>query len=466
MMHPAALVALVLPACGPPEWLSPHEWEAWVRDEIGADAVWRLPRSDPWPVLAVVEGSPGGGLVAVAGLSGLPALYVWDPMEDRGVDLSERIVPFTSAVGGNLMPVALDGGTRLAVAETGNDEVGGVVHLLSSLDPLQGGTTDLVRLTLPAGAELTGPDVHGVTLAETSGTLILGAGGSSGSGGVPYRTAWVVPGDLTTSAAADEVAVARLRLAGSEVYEDEPRIEPEILRVGDIDGDGLSDVVYTANTTPFWHTYATLRAQLGPLGGDTHPAGDEVLWEGMDFLKAAAIGDADGDGLDDVAFMTGYNEDWVYDRECPRHSSIYLSPGDASNRSEETAIPWVVNGYRRFEADEDSDPCFGIQRAELGDVDGDGKADLLAQGPRSMELFLGPPDGARDLRWSDWDLRGTCIDGERPAWLADLDADGDSELMATVGGYSCPNVGNEDVSRPGFGLALFAEPHLGSGLGP
>ncbi|MBK8692521.1 MAG: FG-GAP repeat protein [Deltaproteobacteria bacterium] len=157
-----------------------------------------------------------------------------------------------------------------------------------------------------------------------------------------------------------------------------------IADVGDLDGDGFSDVVVGANLVDGWAGAAYVFC--GVAGGPPPlPTARMTRPEGGQFGSAAAgAGDVDADGLPDFALSApGFFE---------ARGRAYLYPGNRARRWIDPAV--VLEGVSGRLAD------FGTALASAGDVDGDGDDDLLVSAPRrgdevgSVYLFAGEQDGA------------------------------------------------------------------------
>ena len=110
-------------------------------------------------------------------------------------------------------------------------------------------------------------------------------------GAAPQCTAWLASRDAVSSAAVDDLAWldgARVDLVGTQVQTDGSPVArahvDELVDLGDVDGDGWSDLGLSGAG----------HVLLGPLGG----APVELLGQGSASVRAA--GDIDGDGLNDV----------------------------------------------------------------------------------------------------------------------------------------------------------------------
>ncbi len=129
-----------------------------------------------------------------------------------------------------------------------------------------------------------------------------------------------------------------------------------VLRGGDVDGDGLADVL-TADPEPTAQRFSHAGDGAGGFGEPT--AADLFKYSILD------LGDVDGDGKADVVTDVPNN---------PWRFQLYRSAHD------ELEVPAVLDG-------------FNTLAFELGDVDGDGRADIVAMptgAPPRVEVYLAP----------------------------------------------------------------------------
>ena len=177
------------------------------------------------------------------------------------------------------------------------------------------------------------------------------------------------------------------------------RLEPFLLGVMQIDGDGIPDALVARGR-------AVSRFRGLPGGGFDEAV---VMWpRGFERYGAAASGDLDADGADDLVVSTArYSEpEWNY--------SWWRSLGDGTFT--EQGLPSVAG----------SSPA-GI---EIRDLDADGAPDLVAHTRSAVDradtLFVAwGPDDPAERRWR------AALDG---FWIStrilrDLDGDGDLDLL-------------------------------------
>jgi hypothetical protein len=149
---------------------------------------------------------------------------------------------------------------------------------------------------------------------------------------------------------------------------------------GDVDGDGLADLLMGAPTWPFTgRAYLYLGTPAGPEAAPDWTANGPG---GSFGVALSSAGDVNGDGYDDAAVGAPYCYDGSKDEGC-----AYLYLGSASGLSHLTA--WAV------EADQ-ADDRLGTSVSAAGDVDGDGYGDLVVGVPDYRDVFAAM-DGAAFL---------------------------------------------------------------------
>lgn len=191
------------------------------------------------------------------------------------------------------------------------------------------------------------------------------------------------------------------------------------IAAGDVDGDGLPDLVTASHNTS---DHRVLR-----LGSDGALAGREIATLlRPSVVRAVSMADVDGDGLDEI--VVGYSAG------TPRAASIELVSFPAGSRPPQQL--WSEEG-----AD--------VAAIATGDLNGDGAVDLIAALQDGRVLtFRGNRDGSfiRGSDVSPSSSLGACR--AYAVRVADLDGDTRGEIIAAFAGESgCPSGGGIEVWR-------------------
>ncbi|WP_063798867.1 DUF2961 domain-containing protein [Nocardia sp. NRRL S-836] len=187
-------------------------------------------------------------------------------------------------------------------------------------------------------------------------------------------------------------------------WHDHFAVGDEIPLTGDFDGDGRADVA-TFTRGDAADVYVSL-------SDGTKFVQDGWKWH--DHFAADAeiplVGDFNGDGKDDIATFTRGDSADVY---------VALSNGRR----------FVQDGWKWHDHF-----AVGAERPAVGDVDGDGRADIVTfSGGTSADVYVSLSDGTRfaqdGWKWHD-DLAG----GAARALLGDVDGDGRADVVSFADG--------------------------------
>ncbi|WP_222853517.1 FG-GAP-like repeat-containing protein [Fodinicola acaciae] len=190
--------------------------------------------------------------------------------------------------------------------------------------------------------------------------------------------------------------------------------------VGDFNGDGKDDIVtFTRGTTG--DVYVAL-------SDGTKFNGNAIKWHD-DFAyndEIPAVGDFNGDGKDDIATFTRGTTADVY---------VALSDGSKFNGN---GVKW----HDHF--------AVGNETPAVGDVNGDGKADLVTfTGGADGSVYVSLSDGGRFVQdgWK-W-TSGFARNGETPR-IGDVNGDHKADIVSFTGGGSPTTVWTEPASTNVF----------------
>ncbi|MCB9744163.1 MAG: FG-GAP repeat protein [Alphaproteobacteria bacterium] len=343
-----------------------------------------------------------------------------------------------------------DGTPDLLIGARAHDSGGenaGVAYLVSGASR---GVSSLGAAMARLDGAAAGQDVGGVVQGSGDLTgdgladLVISANGWSSDTGA----AWVLPGPVTGDHALGEHGY----LLTGEATGDLAGGGRGLSAIGDVNEDGVEDLLVGAYSDDSGGADAgAAYLVLGPIQGDLELAGAAARWRGAVAGEQAgwsvsSAGDTDGDGLDELligARAAGGGPSAVYLVESPGRGVLSLQ-----------------DSLARLEGEEDRDEA-GYMVAGAGDTDGDGLEDILV-GARNAGalagvayLMLGPVTGQRSLGDAEAQLEGRLSETEERALMGtglasvgDMDGDGRADLL--VGASYQDQDGATDAGEVGF----------------
>jgi len=216
---------------------------------------------------------------------------------------------------------------------------------------------------------------------------------------------------------------------------------------GDVNGDGYADILVgapgydnggTIVKLPFGRAFLHLGSPAGPAG---QPDWQSAGGSGFGYSVASA-GDVDGDGLDDV--IVGAPGATVNDRTGQGAAFLFLGSKQGLSPQPSWAFAGELAGAR-----------LGFSVAGAGDVNGDGRSDVIVGAPEhssrrlkggKVYLFLGQagrtPLGSAPA-WSYESDELVALLGASVAGAGDVNGDGVADLIVGMPGYFFDDVQTE-----------------------
>lgn len=269
----------------------------------------------------------------------------------------------------------------------------------------------------------------------SEGTILVGSPDTD-EGGLVYVVPANTVGELTLGSA----AAALLRGEPAR-----PCAGEDIAKAGDLNGDGVDDLVIGGSGACEYEIYeGAAWVVLGPASGDLSLSDADARLSGVGEEDGAGTavagpGDMDGDGHDDVAIGAPFATS-----SAGGLGIVYVflgnSPGDLSL----DAAPIRLDAAH-------SDTYAGGSLSSLGDIDGDGFADLLVGVPyqENANGYCGGAYIVAGVQLGAWDLRST-------ASLL-LGTEGDAATGAAVAGGAFGPDGSLSIAAGAIGPTSYVE---------
>lgn len=328
-----------------------------------------------------------------------------------------------------------------STAEGGTDAGG--AWLVSGAEAVAGSVDPVLASFLGAeeGARV-GAEVSAVGDVDGDGLAELAFSGWDVDRGFKTGVVWMVRGEPGLSG---EIALREIdtTLVGNDELDDPPLIAD----LGDVDGDGLADLMFSQTNGAGLEQWAALML------GERLDEGEQSYRDADAFIEEiftiCGPGDVDGDGLDDVLGGDRTYGDYA--------GAAWLFLGGESLL--DAAAPADASAIFQG-ALEDQELGTGLER--LGDLDGDGHAEPMVGGQGDTShgdytgavfVFPGAEVGSGGFTVDDAVFRVSGKDRYqylgRAMGAADQDGDGAPDLL--LGAYDGYGTGDAYVLRGGYG---------------
>jgi hypothetical protein len=220
---------------------------------------------------------------------------------------------------------------------------------------------------------------------------------------------------------------------------------------GDLDGDGFDDLAVSAikeGASDIGAVYVYRGGPAGPTSRTWTRSGENPYDQ---FGTSVGFGDIDGDGYADLV-VGAYSVDGA----AVDTGRIYIFKGSASGPA--ATASWTIDGA--------ASPSYLLgEEVAVADFDGDGYADIVAHALSSnanlekLAMYLGSPSGPSALAWGFVPSTGADDHGNNLN-AGDVDGDGLADVIASRSGTYGPSVvflSNAEAVPGSFAPAIRAE---------
>jgi hypothetical protein len=375
-------------------------------------------------------GAAFGRSVAAAGDvngDGFADALIGAPNHDNGQTDEGRVTVFSGSGGG--FPFASSGFTTASpptVADAGDVNGDGYADVAIGL-PAHNGLEGRLALYLGSDAGLTVPTSWSPTGGQAGnqlGSFVVGAGDVNGDGYADVMSsssypatntgrAWVYHGSPSGPSATADWTVDGAH-AGAQ-------LGSAIASLGDVNGDGYTDVIVASSgyTNPEMNEGRASVYLGSPSGLGASPAWSvEGNATSASLSYVGGLGDVNGDGLSDFAVGSTHSN----------FRLVYIYAGSTTTLSttpvQTISMPALLS--------------FGSLIARLGDVNGDGYADVMLGSP--LTLYHGSPSWLTQTAWGEtvnnWTAGASMASGDiNGDGYADLALHGQSPGAPTLYGF-------------------------------